>query len=40
MDMNRNIISDEQFEQDWEQSLTPDEFKSQMHLRIKKWFDK
>ena len=35
-----NIEPDELFEQDWEQSLTPDQFKSQMHLRIKKWFDK
>lgn len=35
-----NIEPDEQFEHDWEQSLTPDQFKSQMHLRIKKWFDK
>lgn len=35
-----NIESDEHFERDWEQSLTPGQFKSQMHLRIKKWFDK
>ena len=35
-----NIESDEQFEQDWEQSITPSQFKSQMHIRIKKWFDK
>ena len=35
-----NIESDEQFEHDWEQSLTPTQFKSQMHIRIKKWFDK
>ena len=35
-----NIEPDEQFEHDWEQSLTPAQFKSQMHLRIKKWFDK
>lgn len=34
-----NIESDEQFELDWEKSLTPDQFKSQMHLRIKNWFD-
>jgi hypothetical protein len=35
-----NIKSDEQFEHDWEQSLTSNQFKSQMHSRIKKWFDK
>ena len=35
-----NIESDEQFEHDWERSLTPSQFKSQMHIRIKKWFDK
>ena len=34
------IEPDEHFENDWEQSLTPDQFKNQMHLRIKKWFDK
>jgi len=34
------IEPDENFEHDWEQSLTPDQFKSQMHLRIEKWFDK
>ena len=34
------IEPDEHFEQDWEQSLTPDQFKNQMHLRINKWFDK
>jgi len=35
-----NIDTDEQFEKDWEQCLTPEQFKSQMHLRIKKWCDK
>jgi len=35
-----NIEPEEQFEYDWEQSLTSIQFKSQMHLRIKKWFDK
>ena len=35
-----NIVPDKHFENDWEQSLTPEQFKSQMHLRIKKWFDK
>ncbi|HLN74921.1 MAG: hypothetical protein ACM3O8_15035 [Methylococcaceae bacterium] len=35
-----NIEIDEQFENDWEQSLTPNQFKSQMHSRIKNWFDK
>lgn len=35
-----NIEPDEQFEHDCEQSLTPDQFKSHVHLRIKKWFDK
>ena len=35
-----NIGPDEQFEHDWEQSLTPGQFKSQMHLRITNWFDK
>lgn len=35
-----NIESDEQFNNDWEKSLSPGQFKSQMHLRIKKWFDK
>jgi hypothetical protein len=34
------IENDEQFENDWDQSLTPDQFKNQMHSRIKKWFDK
>ena len=34
------IEPDEHFEHDWEQSLTPYQFKSQMHLRIEKWFDK
>ena len=34
------IENDEQFENDWNNSLTPDQFKEQMHLRIKKWFDK
>ena len=35
-----NLVNDEQFEHDWKQSLTPRQFKSQMHSRIKKWFDK
>jgi len=35
-----NIENDEQFENDWGHSLTPDQFKSQMHSRIKNWFDK
>ena len=34
------IEPNEPFEHDWEQSLTPNQFKDQMHLRIKKWFDK
>ncbi len=29
---------DEQFEKDWENSLTPNQFKDQMHKRIKNWF--
>jgi hypothetical protein len=32
-----NIEPDNQFEQDWEQSITPGQFKSQMHLRIKSY---
>jgi hypothetical protein len=35
-----NIEPDEEFERDWEQGLTPDQFKNQMYSRIKKWFDK
>jgi len=35
-----NLSNNEQFEHDWEQSLSPGEFKSQMHLRIKKWFNR
>ena len=35
-----NIESDGQFDSDWKKSLSPDQFKGQMHLRIKKWFDK
>jgi len=34
------IDNDEQFENDWDQSLTPEQFKDQMHSRMKKWFDK
>jgi len=35
-----NLDSDTQFQHEWEQSLSPVEFKKQMHSRIKKWFDK
>ena len=35
-----NLSNNERFEHDWEQSLSPGEFKSQMHLRIKKWFNR
>lgn len=35
-----NIENDQQFENDWNNSLTPDQFKDQMHSRIEKWFDK
>ncbi len=35
-----HINNDEQFEKDWNQSLTPNQFKDQIHSRMKKWFDK
>ncbi len=35
-----HLNNDEQFEKDWNQSLTPDQFKDQIHSRMKKWFDK
>jgi hypothetical protein len=35
-----HIDNDEQFEKDWDHSLTPDQFKDQIHSRMKKWFNK
>ncbi|MCF8359373.1 MAG: hypothetical protein K9H26_11475 [Prolixibacteraceae bacterium] len=32
-----NIKNDWQFEEEWQNSLTPEQFKKDMHSRIRKW---